>query len=96
MAKHPKPEPVVVSEVCSICGEDWAKHPEKATVLDCVEILKRKASRTPFLRQGGGWSLGSTSAVQTFSADLTPIDSRGQVWFNRGDDDGSSGVRVPA
>jgi hypothetical protein len=38
----PTPQPVVVSEVCSICGEDWGEHPEKATVLDCVEILKRR------------------------------------------------------
>jgi hypothetical protein len=129
MAKHPKPEPVVVSEVCSICGEDWAKHPEKATVLDCVEILKRRPkfvtgqwqhyqsvippytingpnTNDAIIHQGNGWTLDSTGTLQTFGATVTPIDSRGQVWFNRSrgqvwfnrgdDDDGTAGVRVPA
>lgn len=38
----PTPKPVVVEQVCSICDEDWAEHPEDATVMDCVEILKNK------------------------------------------------------
>lgn len=37
-----KPKPVVVSQVCDVCGEDWNLHPESPTVLDCVEILKRR------------------------------------------------------
>lgn len=38
----PTPKPVVVEQVCSLCEEDWAEHPENATALDCIEILKAK------------------------------------------------------
>lgn len=38
----PTPKPVVVEQVCDICDEDWAEHPENPTVMDCLEILKTK------------------------------------------------------
>lgn len=38
----PTPKPVVVEQVCSLCEENWAEHPEDPTPLDCIEILKSK------------------------------------------------------
>lgn len=38
--KAPEPKAVTTSQVCSVCGEDWAEHPENPTVLDCITVLK--------------------------------------------------------
>jgi hypothetical protein len=44
-----KPVPIVESRVCSVCQLDWEEHlklmntgDQEPTVLDCVELLKRK------------------------------------------------------
>jgi hypothetical protein len=34
-----KPQPRVVSEVCTLCGLDWKRHGEKPTSEDCVKLL---------------------------------------------------------
>ena len=44
--KLPVPRPVSINEVCSECGEIWALHPENATLVDCVRLLKAKPSTT--------------------------------------------------
>jgi len=40
-----KPEPVPASLKCSACGLDWAKHPAKPTLGDCVTFLKAELAR---------------------------------------------------
>lgn len=39
----PKPEPVVVSTICSLCDQPWESHGDKPTTLDCIRLLKLKA-----------------------------------------------------
>ncbi|MGH2835771.1 MAG: hypothetical protein ACRDUT_00020 [Mycobacterium sp.] len=34
-----KPTPVVVSEVCSLCGLDWRRHGKNQTSEKCIELL---------------------------------------------------------
>ena len=36
----PKPEPVVVSTVCSLCDQPWEAHGATPTTLDCIRLLK--------------------------------------------------------
>ena len=61
-----KPQPIVVMLVCDVCGLDWDLHPEKATVLDCVDLLKgRLANRTQ-------WS-SSQATYYTYPATLPAI-----------------------
>lgn len=40
--KIPTPEPVPKDLICSICDQPWSLHPDDATVLDCVKLLKAK------------------------------------------------------
>ncbi len=39
------PEPVIVSEVCSLCGLDWKRHGKKPTSEKCVELLLDEVRR---------------------------------------------------
>ena len=34
-----KPTPVVVTEVCSLCGLDWRRHGKNPTSEKCIELL---------------------------------------------------------
>lgn len=34
-----KPEPRIVSEVCSLCGLDWKRHGKNPTAEKCVSLL---------------------------------------------------------
>lgn len=43
--KVPTPKPIPIEIACSLCGEDWNLHPEDATALDCIEILKAKKAK---------------------------------------------------
>lgn len=43
--KNTKPEPVVVSTLCSECGLDWGLHGEEPTTDDCIRLLKAELSR---------------------------------------------------
>lgn len=50
--KTTKPEPIVTSTICSVCGLDWDGHPEGATKDDCIRLLmaelkREKARLTP-------------------------------------------------
>lgn len=38
----PKPSPVVVTTICSLCDEPWEAHGDKPTAEDCVRLLKAK------------------------------------------------------
>lgn len=38
--KKGKPEPITTAQICSVCGEDWNRHPENPNVEDCVALLK--------------------------------------------------------
>lgn len=65
-----KPEPVHTSTVCSVCGQPWASHGEKPTVMDCVRVLKAAlvtAKRTHPIYVTGGTSTypytGTTWAI---------------------------------
>lgn len=50
-----KPEARVVSEVCSMCGLDWARHGAKPTTETCIRLLasdlaaaNERANRVPY------------------------------------------------
>jgi hypothetical protein len=48
--KIEKPKPVVVTTICSICGENWAQHQEvdgEVSTLECVRLLKAKIASRP-------------------------------------------------
>lgn len=45
--KHAKPTPVVVTEVCSMCGLDWQRHGDKPTTEDCIRLLKAELASRP-------------------------------------------------
>jgi hypothetical protein len=38
----PKPEPVIVKTVCSLCDEPWEAHGDNPTTLDCIRLLKMR------------------------------------------------------
>lgn len=40
MGEVPTPEAIVTATICSLCGLDWSRHPDKATAADCVGLLK--------------------------------------------------------
>ena len=40
--KNPTPQPVVVTTVCSLCGEGWELHGDNPTTLDCIRLLKAR------------------------------------------------------
>jgi hypothetical protein len=39
------PKPIVTKTVCSLCGLDWEKHPENASAVDCIDLLKAEAAK---------------------------------------------------
>ena len=58
--KTPKPQPVVVSTVCSLCGEDWAEHGDEPTTLDCIRLLKARPIGTPYTYTWNGTGSATT------------------------------------
>lgn len=48
--KTPKPEPVAVNIVCSLCELPWSQHGDDPTTLDCIRLLKQRNLYTPFPR----------------------------------------------
>lgn len=55
MPKRPKPEPVVVNTVCSLCGEPWGQHREEdgeVSTLECIRLLKAKLVFRPWWTPG--------------------------------------------
>ena len=42
-----KPQPIVVTTVCSLCGERWEAHGDDPTTLDCIRLLKAELARRP-------------------------------------------------
>lgn len=40
MAMNLKPHPIVVSQVCSLCGLDWPRHGDSPTGKTCIDLLK--------------------------------------------------------
>lgn len=49
--RTPKPAPVVVTTICSICGENWSMHQEvdgEVSTLECVRLLKAKLAARPY------------------------------------------------
>lgn len=43
--KNIKPEPKVVTTVCSLCDESWESHGDRPTTADCIRLLKARAER---------------------------------------------------
>lgn len=39
------PKPIVTKTVCSLCGLDWEKHPDNASALDCIALLKAEVAK---------------------------------------------------
>ena len=47
MVPTTQPKPVIVSQVCSMCGLDWERHGEKPTTEDCIRLLKAELASRP-------------------------------------------------
>jgi hypothetical protein len=52
--KNPKPEPVIITIVCSLCGQPWEAHGDqdngewkKPTAEDCIRLLKAELAKRP-------------------------------------------------
>lgn len=43
----PKPAPVVVTTICSLCDEPWELHGDDPTTSDCIRLLKAKIAALP-------------------------------------------------
>lgn len=42
-----KPQPVVVTTICSECGLAWEAHGDKPSTSDCIRLLKAELARRP-------------------------------------------------
>ncbi len=42
-----KPQPVVVTTICSECGLAWEAHGDKPTTSDCIRLLKAELAKRP-------------------------------------------------
>lgn len=51
--KNAKPEPIVTSTVCSLCGLDWDAHGDKPTALKCIELLRAELAKPRGYTAGG-------------------------------------------
>jgi hypothetical protein len=40
-----KPEPIVVSTICSQCGLNWDLHGDNPSLLDCIRLLKAEIAK---------------------------------------------------
>ena len=53
------PAPVVVSTICSVCGEDWQQHNAddngEVSTLECVRLLKAKLAYRPNITYNYQW-----------------------------------------
>lgn len=47
-ADEPRPEPVPMQVKCSVCAQDWDKHGDNPTVVDCVRVLKAELAKRPY------------------------------------------------
>lgn len=65
--KNPKPEPVVVRTLCSLCDQEWEKHGDNPTTLNCIELLKDE--------------LGRSLRRPQFFPSTTPYVSR-DIWYS--------------
>lgn len=82
--KHPKPQPIVVRTLCSLCDEEWEAHGDDPTTLDCIRLLKAaKVKPYPYVPNPWWWQTSSgtisvagngTSNTVTY---LTPRDDDG-------------------
>lgn len=88
-----KPKPVVIFQECDVCGEDWDDHPENPTVLDCIELLKRRPEvvyREWWQNPGYPYRIdaGGTSQIQPISRPLnicSATTTDAYVTFNSND-----------
>lgn len=46
-SRVPKPEPIVVETVCSLCDQPWEDHGETPTTADCIRLLKQQLALRP-------------------------------------------------
>lgn len=81
---YPKPEPVPVNTVCSLCGEAWSLHVEtggEVLPTECIRLLKAKVSPFRIWSQQPQWTpavspwlitTGGASTSQTSYTTPTP------------------------
>ena len=65
--KTPKPEPIVTSTVCSLCGLPWDNHGDKPTALTCIDLLRSELAKRPmnwFLTNAASNTSGTISYLQ--------------------------------
>lgn len=65
----PKPEPVVVSTVCSECGMKWEDHGPKPTLADCVRLLKARPLPQMVSWPSNVTPIGASASSYTLSAE---------------------------
>lgn len=69
------PSPVCVATVCSECGLAWSRHPEGASLTDCIRLLKEDLAR-PMI-----WTWHLLGATKTNNiAEFVTINSPGIVY----------------
>lgn len=71
----PIPSPVPKQVICSVCDQDWDLHPENPTLLDCVQILKRRIPYNWNYRQSGAGYVLATPFTQTIRSTTTSTPS---------------------
>lgn len=45
-----KPQPVVVTTICSMCDQPWEAHGDKPTTEDCIRLLKQQLAMRPVVK----------------------------------------------
>lgn len=68
-----KPEPTPISVVCTLCGLAWDRHPDKATALDCIDLLKAD------LASNWSWTGGWTQSTEVTGGSV-PINIPVNTW----------------
>lgn len=109
MAKRlPTPEPIIVTQVCSICGEAW--HEDDPTLTGCIAALKARPvpqaqpctlPHYPCYVYPRTYPLEWWQTVQPYQWSYTNDATSNVIYLNGATrsaegDDGESGVRVPA
>lgn len=105
----PKPAPVVVTTVCSLCDEPWEAHGDDPTTADCIRLLKARIVTQPvtpvvIYRDRWPWypnqyptiTYPSYTPQWTYTAGTTVSGTTNNVIEFRSprDDDGPTSVRV--
>lgn len=100
--KNPKPAPVVVQTLCSLCDEDWAAHGADPTTADCIRLLKARLAVRPspyIVHRDWWWNQpywGTSSGTITVSNTAATGSSATVTYLTPRDDDGPAAIGAVA